>query len=1578
MSSTYTILVEAKIDPTSANIIQTNLDTISNNVTFNITKIDASGAIASLKTEIETALNSIKINSANLGSAIGAGQAGGVSGGGGATNPAGIYRSTGIGNGTDEDAFIARGNELIAQRVAITKEVLHYQQSEADQLDKLTSATRTYNDLQGNIITETYGWVEAENQAADADEIEYEWKLKSGTATRDLVKNQNVGIQQTKQETQTIRTLNAAYAELNQSKQNIANLSVGGVGIVDPAALENAQVATQNYEKTLEEVKSHGSIISPEDNQNLVNAKQNMDRMNVALEQEAVNLKNTVQTRLKDEAAVEKQLQNAQRTIDSNNALMRNKSANNVLVKDAAKANQELETVMKEVQETTKTTTAVTDKQSNALKDAQINAKNAGAALSAAGKDANSWVHEVDIAIKRTIEWAGAMTLIYGAKRQLEQGVQFIKDLNKELVNIQLVTGITSKDVTVMSQGFADLAKQLGSTTKEVAQGSLEWYRQGKTAEETTALLRNSTMMAKLANLDAAQSTEYMTSIMNGFNLEVKDMSSVLDKLVALDNNYATSVGEIADAMQRSSNSANQAGVSLTELASYITVISSTTRKSAESIGESLKTMFARFADIKTGALDDTGQSINNVEAALKRVNIEIRDSPTSFKALDVVIGELGAKWSTLNEIEQDNIAKAVAGVRQRENFLVLMNNYGKVLEAEKVALDSNGLAAQRYTIYMQGLEAATNKFTVAWEEMWMKSLDTKVIKGFIDFGTALLNVVGDVKIFNLAIIAMSAFMGSKLMVFIPGITSAIDSLAVSMGVATVATEGLSFALTGGLIGVALVAAEFAFAKLNETIVNTYDNFEKLKKVSDDNQTELRDLAKEYLDLSQKQNKTAEDITRLLDIQTILNTKYGAAKDGVNAYSAAIDGNTAAIRENYNWILKQADFDAKSFLDKNKYAYEEAQKYLKTPGLDSGRNMMLFGKTPEEQLKILDQQIAKGQDIFGALRSQRDMIQEQVTAAQKLIIETEHYKNVLNTATGQNGQNGGDVGVGAASRRAETQAGSDFLDAGMQQAQMEATIAENAANAATQIEALGKEFDTLNGTLQSNVSMMDSINKSYHDNATLTLEQVDQIKKAFPKEYTDIISVQGDRIRYNKDVLKQLIQAEADHAVSLAYEALQLDKGNKELQLRYDLAVAYSKQIARGETADNAADIKKAADEKKKAYDDLLKDTIDMIKQQVNDQKDAYQEDLKNYKDAIDAKKQALQDQADNAKQALQDQLDSYKAIIDAEKRLIDLRQAAADQADAVANKNKEISDIDAQLLAMQFDNSEAGKAKKLQLEAEKVAKTKELTKIQNDYSVTNQKDALDQEYNQFEKENKNKQKAIDATLKVQLKALDADYKAYEANVNAKIKALDRYLKDTGKITADAMALIAGKTKSFYDQLLQWNRTFGTSVDRDIIDKWNQAIGAIDAYVAAAIQAQSFVGSLGSWSDPSNSANNNPTGTITDPGTGSTYNTPVKSYHSGVFSVGDLKLAENEEFAKLLDGEAVVRPDTISKFMHSVLPNLITNNNQSSIGDINIPITIQGNVDKDVMTSLKSTILDTVNIALKDRGVRRGAFSYSL
>lgn len=150
---------------------------------------------------------------------------------------------------------------------------------------------------------------------------------------------------------------------------------------------------------------------------------------------------------------------------------------------------------------------------------------------------------EMGAVIRRTLESAATLGLMYGALNQLRQGVQYIKDLDKELTNVQVVTGMSQESVEELARGYNGLAKEMGVTTLEVAKGSLEWLRQGKTAEQASELVKSSMVLSKLGNLDAAQSTEYLTSVMNGFKLEAKDSMGVIDKIIGLDNSFASSAG---------------------------------------------------------------------------------------------------------------------------------------------------------------------------------------------------------------------------------------------------------------------------------------------------------------------------------------------------------------------------------------------------------------------------------------------------------------------------------------------------------------------------------------------------------------------------------------------------------------------------------------------------------------------------------------------------------------------------------------------------------------------------------------------------------------------------------------------------------------------------------------------------------------------------------------------------------------------------------------------------------------------------------------------------------------------------
>lgn len=273
--------------------------------------------------------------------------------------------------------------------------------------------------------------------------------------------------------------------------------------------------------------------------------------------------------------------------------------------------------------------------QANAAMNETINSTKRGA------MGLRSWTDQLGLAIKQTITYSFTLGLVRQAQRLFNEAIQYTINLNKEMTNVQVLQAEgaqTPEEIRSLALAFNQLGKEMGISTLEVAKGSVEWLRQGKSIAETQELLRASTMLSKLGAISAAESTEYLTSTLNSYKMSSEEAVSVVDRLIAVDNVSATSSAELATALRYTAAAAADAGVNIEQLISYIAVISSTTRLNAEQIGQAMKTIFTRMQDIKAGAVDEDGLGLNNVESALARVDIKLRDSETSFRDMGLVL----------------------------------------------------------------------------------------------------------------------------------------------------------------------------------------------------------------------------------------------------------------------------------------------------------------------------------------------------------------------------------------------------------------------------------------------------------------------------------------------------------------------------------------------------------------------------------------------------------------------------------------------------------------------------------------------------------------------------------------------------------------------------------------------------------------------------------------------------------------------------------------------------------------------------------------------------------------------------
>ena len=133
--------------------------------------------------------------------------------------------------------------------------------------------------------------------------------------------------------------------------------------------------------------------------------------------------------------------------------------------------------------------------------------------------------------------------------------------------------------------GYAQIAKDLGTTLDVVAESAVEWQRQGYSVQETNDLIYASSALSVIGAMNSADATQALTASLNGYNMAASEAMKVVDQLTTLDLYYATSAGDIANALSRVASTAKDAGIPLERMEAIITVTADRTQQAAETIG---------------------------------------------------------------------------------------------------------------------------------------------------------------------------------------------------------------------------------------------------------------------------------------------------------------------------------------------------------------------------------------------------------------------------------------------------------------------------------------------------------------------------------------------------------------------------------------------------------------------------------------------------------------------------------------------------------------------------------------------------------------------------------------------------------------------------------------------------------------------------------------------------------------------------------------------------------------------------------------------------------------------------------
>ena len=242
--------------------------------------------------------------------------------------------------------------------------------------------------------------------------------------------------------------------------------------------------------------------------------------------------------------------------------------------------------------------------------------------------------------------------------------------------------------------------------------------------------------------IPASESVKLLTSSLKGMKLSANEAISVVDKLTKLDMKSATSAQELAQALSKVANSARLAKVSQDEILGILSVGIETTQQSGDVIGTAVRSLLARFSNVKaskfSGSGEETEGALNDTEAVLSKIGIRVRNASGEMRSFMDVLDDVAEKWDTLDDVSRNAISTAMAGTRQKEIFASIIENYDRVKELIGGSANAAGTADEKYSAYMDSMEAATKRLQNAWEG-FTQSLETSTVMKFLTNSVALL-----------------------------------------------------------------------------------------------------------------------------------------------------------------------------------------------------------------------------------------------------------------------------------------------------------------------------------------------------------------------------------------------------------------------------------------------------------------------------------------------------------------------------------------------------------------------------------------------------------------------------------------------------------------------------------------------------------------------------------------------------------------------------------------------------------------------------------------------------------------------
>lgn len=381
---------------------------------------------------------------------------------------------------------------------------------------------------------------------------------------------------------------------------------------------------------------------------------------------------------------------------------------------------------------------------SNEFAELKIDMENAGIAAETLGQ-------KLSRLFKEHFQTAIAMAGVAMVKQGLREVYDNVVEIDDAMVELRKVTKESENAYSQFSDRAAKTARDLGASISDYVSATADWSRLGYNMPDAEELARVSTLLKNVGDgiESVTDASSYMISVLKGFDLAAEDAQKVADLVNEVANNEPASAEDILEILTRSGAALHEAGNDLDQAVALGVAMNSVTQN-AESTGQTLKTvsMYLRAAKTDLTAMgestDGCANSVSELRSELKKltgVDIMADAAGTQFKSTYDILMEISKVWDKLTDVDRANVTELLGGKRNANSVSAVLSQFQIAEKSMKDAANSAGSAAKENEVYLTSITGKLNQLDSAFQQFSKDLLDSSLIKFFVDFATATVDI---------------------------------------------------------------------------------------------------------------------------------------------------------------------------------------------------------------------------------------------------------------------------------------------------------------------------------------------------------------------------------------------------------------------------------------------------------------------------------------------------------------------------------------------------------------------------------------------------------------------------------------------------------------------------------------------------------------------------------------------------------------------------------------------------------------------------------------------------------------------